>query len=217
MDRGTLSLILSGVVCGCCVLLCIVVSYLCVVVRRIRRDFSNLSKDGNIDLENALNKYKDEVQRKRVSSGPRYTGEPRDRPRQQSAVYSDPEETVTYLERGERQKIPDFGNAQALEPTNSTRDISEKAQAPETILLQFVNAGFSPDTTRDSTGDSSSETGDSQPIYSNEEAFPDQPIYENNNNEEDDDEPVYQNRGELAVTNNPEWNRCNTLDISQIS
>lgn len=219
MDRETLFLILVCVLCGCLVLLSIVVIYLCVVVRRIRRDLKDLSNGGHIHLENASNKNKGEEGRKRMSSGNmRYVVKrsPENKQhRQPSAVYSDPEETVTYLEREVRPQSSVFGNA-PLETTNSTQNTPERTQATENIPLQFVNKGFSPDAGSDPTRESFSEAGDSQSIHSNEEESPEQPIYENNN-ELEDGEPVYQNTGELAAINNPEWKRCNTMDISEIA
>ena len=205
-----LSLILTGVACGCCVFLCIAVTYLCVVVKRIRRKLNDLSGDGTKNLVRAIKKSKDEE--KRLSTGPRYIVDPQAAPqRVPSAVYQDPQETVTRMDR-EAGEVPIF--PQALEPSSSTQNITEGAEKSEQMplqTLQFVNEGFNADRTRDSTGERSSEAGDSQPIYGNQEVFLEERISENNN-----DESIYQNAGELRSINNPEWARSNTLDKSQI-
>ena len=83
-------------------------------------------------------------------------------------------------------------------------------------LHQYVNRSFEPDSShdqRDSTSDSSSEIICDPPIYSNEGLEDEQPVYENNLTED----PVYQNRGELAVRNNPERPRLQTMDITDIA
>lgn len=219
MDRDKWFLILTGLVCGCCVLLCVVVTYLCVVVRRLRRKLNDLSRarDGNIVLENESKRNTGVDVRMRIpSNNSRYTEDPMKRPRKhQSSLYSDPDEPVTVLrlEREVQQESPNKVNTQVLEPSTSTQNIMERSRTTEehTMLIEFVNLGFNPDTKRDST----SESNDAQPIYTNEEELAEQPIYQNNN--EMDGEPVYQNTGELSYINNPELLRCKTMDISQIS
>ena len=91
-----LSLILTGVVCVCYVLLLIIVLYLCVVVRQIRQDLTDLSKDENINFGRANSDDKYEEKRKRLNSR-----EPLVRYRQHSEV--------------KRQESSDLSNAQALE------------------------------------------------------------------------------------------------------
>lgn len=213
MPPEKLSLILTGVVCGCCVILCIAVTYLCVVVKRIRRKLNDLSGGGTKNLVRAIKKSKDEE--KRLSAGPRYIVDPQAVPqRVPSAVYQDPQETVTRMDREAGQVPISRIFPSALESTSSTQNITERAENSEQIplqTLQFVNEGFNADCTRDSTGERSSEAGDSQPIYGNQEVFSDEPIYENKN-----DESIYQNTGELRSINNPEWARSNTMDKSQI-
>lgn len=208
MDLDKLLTILMGVVGGCCVLLFVVVTYLCVAVSRIRRKLDDLSRRGSFTLE----KNGGDKETKRISSGVRYTGEPLHKQRQQSAVYSEPGEPVEFLERSDGREIAVVVNRQALASAPSTQNIVEKNREPEHVPLQFVNQGFSPEAAEDSKRGSSSDSNESQPIYSNEEA--EQGIYENNNGVID--EPIYQNSGELAYINNPDLNRCHTMDISQI-
>lgn len=187
-------------------------------MRRIRRDLSKLSRNGDLVYTDANEnrqdkKTKDEYSRKRESSSAmRYTIEPgQAKPaNRRSAVRQDPEETVTYLARpGEEEP--------SAPATVSTFQVAGPSQE-QIPLHQFVNPSFDPDTShdhQDSTSNSSSETRcDPQPIYSNE-AYEEeeQPIYENNPTEE----PLYQNRGELAVLNNPERSRLQTMDISDIA
>ena len=200
-------------------LLCVVVTYLCVVMRRLRRKLNDLSRarDGNIVLENESKQNTGVDVRKRISSNiSRYSEDPLKRQRKHpSSVYSEPGESVTVLrlEREVQQESPNEVNTQVLEPSTSTQNIVERLRTTEehTMLIEFVNRGFNPDTERDFT----SQSNDGQPIYTNEEELAEQPIYQNNN--EMDGEPVYQNSGELAYINNPELLRCKTMDISQIS
>ena len=192
MDHDTLSLILMGVVCGCCVLLYVVVTYLCVVVRRIRRKLNHLSKarDGCTVMKNVnkLNTGEDTGNLTNSGNEP-YEVKPLTLThRSNSHCYSNPEETVTFLEinREVQQQISNIANKQVLE--SSTR--------------------------QDSTRNSSSESNDAQPVYTNGEELTEQLIYENDN--EPSDDSTYQNTGDLAYLNNPERIRCNTMDISQI-
>ena len=107
MDRETLFLILIGLVCGCFLFLFIIVSYLCGVVRQIREDLADLSKNANIYFERAMNidnKY--EEKKKRFNSR-----EPLVRSRQ----HSSPREPVSYHEQVKRQENSASSNAQALE------------------------------------------------------------------------------------------------------
>ena len=204
--------ILTFVVCGCCGLLCIVVLYLCVVVRRIRRELNELSRHQSplySDANANARKVKDEDQSKRNSSAGRYAEDPCSSKipnRPGSLVQLAPEEPVTVLklERHSR-KIPDPVAASTVQEAGSRK---------EEIPLQFVNGAFEPDGSRDhsSSGSSSEYRRDTQPIYTNDNYEDEQPIYENN---EPIDEPVYQNRGELAPFNNPERPRLQTMDIME--
>ena len=174
MACDTLSIILMGVVCGCCVLLYVVVIYLCVVVRGIRRKLNDLSRarDGSIVMENVNKRNTGEDTRNRTSSGnERYTVKPLTLPhRPNSHRYSNSEETVTVLEinREVQQEISNIANKRVLESSTSKQHIVERPREaePQTMHIEFVNMAFNPDTRRDS--------------------------------------------------NNPEWVRCNTMDISQI-
>ena len=202
--------ILTAVVCGCCGLLCIVVLYLCVMVRRIRRELNELSRNQSpfyIDANDNAGKGKDEDGRKRNSAAGRYAVGPCQASkllnRPGSLVQPGPEETVTVLELPRLSKeIPDPGTASNFQEAGSSKE-----------ALQFVNGAFEPDGLRDhSSSESSSEyPHDTQPIYTDEE-YDDQPVYDNS---EPIDEPVYQNRGELATFNNPERPRLQTMDITE--
>ncbi|KAJ7393592.1 hypothetical protein OS493_006577 [Desmophyllum pertusum] len=206
--------ILLYVVCGCCALLCVLVVYLCVIVRRIRRDLQDLSRNGNLiytePIDNRRDKTnKEDYNRKRESSSAtRYVIEPgKGKPsNRHSSVHQDPGESVTYLTRpGEVTPA----TARASQRAPQIAGPSVQVHIP---LVEFVNEGFVQDSAhnpRDSNSDSSSEC-DHQPIYSNDEAIQDQ---ENNN---PIDEPLYQNRGELSILNNPERPRLQTMDIKDI-
>ena len=189
-------------------------------VRRIRRKLNHLSKarGGCTVMENLDKGNTGEDARNRTpSNNVRYVEDPLKRPRkQQSSLYSDPDETVIVLKREVQQENSDSANKQALESSTSTQHIVERPREaePQTMHIEFVNMGFNPDTRRDSTRNSSSESNDAQPVYANEEELTEQPIYENNN--EPIDDPIYQNTGDLAHLNNPERIRCNTMDFSQI-
>ena len=107
MDRETLFLILTGVVCGCFLFLFMIVSYLCGVVRQIRQDLTVLSNNANIYFKRGMNidnKY--EGKRKRLNSR-----EPLVTSRQPSS----PHEPVRYHKQEKRQENSASGNAQALE------------------------------------------------------------------------------------------------------
>lgn len=190
--------------------------YLCVIVRRIRRDLGNLSKSGSLVYtdanENRQIKKDDKSTNRLSSSAGRYTIEPgKAKPaNRRSAVRTDPEETVTYLTRpGEME--PSAPNPASLSTFQGVGSSQEQI-----ALHQYVNRSFEPDSShdqRDSTSDSSSEIICDPPIYSNEGLEDEQPVYENNLTED----PVYQNRGELAVRNNPERPRLQTMDITDIA
>ena len=204
--------ILTAVVCGCCGLLCIVVFYLCVLVRRIRRELNELSRNQNVvynDVNEDRKVGKDKDENKRSSGIGRYTlgpgvGKPPNRPGSVSKL--EPEETVTVLELTRHGKdTPNPAAASTFQKPGSSK---------EETPLHFVNGAFEPDGLRDhSSSESSSEDPFvTRPIYSNEEYDNEQPIYENN---EPIDEPLYQNRGELANLNNPERPRLQTMDIME--
>ena len=208
-----LPVILTGVVCGCCGFLCIVVLYLCVMVRRIRRELNELSRDPvYTDTNGNPGKFKDEGKNKRNSSGagryaidPCAAGKLLNRPGSLSQL--GPEEIVTVLELPRlSREIPDHGTASTFQEGGSSK---------QDAALQFVNVAFEPDGSRDhsSSGSSSEYRCHTQPIYTNEEYEDEQRIYENN---EPIDDPVYQNQGDLATFNNPERPRLQTMDINDI-
>lgn len=208
-----LSVILTYVVCGCCALLCVVVLYLCVTVRRIRRDLNELARNGNLIYTEAVKgdnkdgKDNNSNRNRMSSAAQRYTVEPsHSKPaNRRSAVRPDPEETITYLTRPGEEAPP-------RPATKSTAQTAGSVQ--ENIPLQFVNVGFDPNTTNDGRSSSSSDSQEEdnpQPIYSNDDN--EQPIYENTENAID--EPIYVNRGDLADLNNPDLHRAETMDISQ--
>jgi len=203
--------ILTAVVCGCCGLLCIVVLYLCVVVRRIRRELNELSRDQSplyTDAnDNAGKTIKDKDEnKKRSSSAGRYAIDPcagklLNRPG--SIARLEPDETVTVLQRTRPNKeIPDTGTASTSQ---------EAGPSKEGIALQFDNAAYEPDGLRDHSSRESS----GEYRHTNDECEDEQPVYENTN--EPIDEPVYQNRGDLATFNNPERPRLHTMDIMEIA
>ena len=208
-----LSMILTAVVCGCCGLLCIVVLYLCVMVRRIRRELNELSRDPvYTDANGNAGKFKDEEKKKRNSSGAgRYAVDPCQAGklvhRPGSLCQLAPEETVTVLQLERLSKeIPDPGTSSTFQEAGSSK---------QEFALQFDNGAYEPDGSQDhSSSLSSSEYRHTQPIYTNEE-YDDEAerIYENN---EPIDEPVYQNQGDLATFNNPERPRLQTMDINDI-
>ena len=206
-------MILTAVVCGCCGLLCIVVLYLCVMVRRIRRELNELSRDPvNVytDANGNAGKFKVEENKRNSSGAGRYALDPcrgklANRPG--SLCQLAPEETVTVLEVQRLSKeIPDPGTSSTFQEAGSSK---------QEFALQFVNGAFEPDGSQDhSSSESSSEYRHTQPIYTNEEYEDERErIYENN---EPIDEPVYQNQGDLATFNNPERPRLQTMDINDI-
>ena len=205
-----LSVILTGVVCGCCGLLCIAVLYLCVMVRRIRRELNKHSRD-HVYTDPSFNagKSKDEDMNKRNSSGAgRYVVDPcvsKPQNRPGSLCQLGPEESVTVLKLSRLSKeFPDPGTASTCQEAGCSK---------QEVTLQFVNVAFEPDGARDHFSSESSSECNTQPIYTNEEYEDEQRVYENN---EPIDEPVYQNQGELATFNNPERPRLQTMDINDI-
>lgn len=197
--------ILLYILCGCCAFLCCVVVFLCITVRRIRRDLNELARNGNIiytePMESDIKgrKDNDETNRKRMSSSAnRYTVEPGQAkpPNRLSAIHIAPDETVTYLPRP--------GEEIAAQNDASTH---------ETIALGCVNQSFQPganaDEGRPTTGSDNACEND-QPICPDTNG---EEIYENQGL----DEPIYVNRGEMADLNNPEMpDRSYTMDISEL-
>lgn len=212
MTLEKVSLILAAVACGCLVFLCILVIFLCVSVKRIRQRLEELTGNGTLHLARANNN--DEEQGKRRNS---YTGEPVAKPpRVPSAVYQDPEETVTRLERETGQTgvvgLPSFKPKSCTQDLDTQHPVEKTPQKPEKKIFEFVNEGYSPDYRLHSSPEVSNDVEPSEPIYGNQEVFSEQPIYENTDGEEE----IYQNTGELRTINNPESIRCNTMDISQV-
>ena len=218
MESAILTLSLLVSVCVGVFLLCGIIIYLCVMVRRIRRDVDELirNKNTNISLEDIRNKEAVNVRERTISGNPRYTGDPVNwrKRKHNSSIYSEPGEPVIFLERNDSQS--NAGSTQQLDMEYASAiqnpTVTEIQATPQQIPYQYSNKGFSPEITRNSTvRDSVSD--DSQPVYGNEEVFSDgKPPGENNN--EVINEPVYQNTGELAVLNNPEWQRTYTMNIS---
>lgn len=212
MTLEKVSLILAGVACGCLVFLCILVIFLCVSVKRIRQRLEELTGNGTRHLARANNN--DEEQGKRRNS---YTGEPVAKPpRVPSAVYQDPEETVTRLERETGQTgvvgLPSFKPESCTQDLDTQHPVEKTPQESEKKIFEFVNEGYSPDYRLHSSSEVSNDVEPSEPIYGNQEVFSEQPIYANTDGEEE----IYQNTGELRTINNPESIRCNTMDISQV-
>ena len=186
--------------------------YLCFLVRRIRRELNELSRNQSVIYNDANENRKvgkDEDANKRSSAHWRYTLEPgvsKPRNRPGSVSQLEPEEAVTVLE------LTRHGKEAPYPGTTST--FQEAGSSKEETPLHFANGAFEPDGLRDhSSSESSSEARCvTHPIYGNEEYDNEQPIYENN---EPTDEPLYQNRGELATLNNPERPRLQTMDIME--
>ena len=211
-----LSVILTAVVCGCCGLLCIVVLYLCIMVRKIRRELNELSREPVYTAANSNGgQFKDKDNNKRSSSGVRYGNDPcaaGKLPNRPGSVHQlGPGEPVSILELPRLSKeIPDPGTASTSQEAGSSK---------QEAALQFVNGAFEPDGSLDHSirtnpsGPSLDHLCHTQPIYTNVEYEDEQQVYENN---EPIDEPVYQNEGELATFNNPERPRSQTMDISKI-
>lgn len=231
MTLEKLSLILAGVACGCLVLLCIIVIFLCVSVKRIRQRLEELTGNGTRHLAKGNNN--DQEQGRRGNS---YTGEPVAKPpRVPSAVYQDPGETVTRLERETGQTglissgclvapgvvglaaasgsfLPSFKPESCTQDLDMQHPVEKTPQKSEKKIFEYVNEGYSPDCRLHSSPEDSSDVEPSEPIYGNEEVFSEQPIYENTDGEEE----IYQNTGELRTINNPESIRRNTMDISKV-
>lgn len=232
MTLEKLTLALAGVACGCLVFLCIIVIFLWVSVKRIRHRLEELTGNGTRHLAGANNNDKEQGKRRRNS----YTGEPVAKPfRVPSAVYQDPEETVTRLERETGQTglisseclvapgvvglaaapgsfLPSFKPESCTQELDMQHPVEKTPKKSEKKIFEYVNEGYSPDCRLHSSPEESIDVEPSEPIYGNQEVFSEQPIYENTDGEED----IYQNTGELRTINNPESIRCNTMDISKV-
>lgn len=198
--------ILPYILCGCCALLFCIVVFLCITVRRIRRDLNELARNGNIYAEPITGGMeergiKGKTDMKRLSSSAtRYTVEPgQPKPaNRRSAIHSEPDETITYLTR-------------PGEETTAQNDGS----TTETIALGYVNQAFQSGANADQGCTSTGSDG----VFEN-----DQPIYSNDGNEQEScengavNEPIYGNRGDMADLNNPELpHRSYTMDIGELS
>ena len=198
--------ILPYILCGCCALLFCIVVFLCITVRRIRRDLNELARNGNIYAEPITGGMeergiKGKTDMKRLSSSAtRYTVEPgQPKPaNRRSAIHSEPDETVTYLTRP--------GEETAAQNDGSTT---------ETIALGYVNQAFQSGANADQGCTSTGSDG----VFEN-----DQPIYSNDGNEQEScengavNEPIYGNWGDYADSNNPELpHRSYTMDIGELS
>lgn len=198
--------ILPYILCGCCALLFCIVVFLCITVRRIRRDLNELARNGNIYAEPITGGMeetgiKGKTDMKRLSSSAtRYTVEPgQPKPaNRRSAIHSEPDETVTYLTRP--------GEETAAQNDGSTT---------ETIALGYVNQAFQSGANADQGCTSTGSDG----VFEN-----DQPIYSNDGNEQEScengavNEPIYGNWGDMADLNNPELpHRSYTMDIGELS
>lgn len=196
---------LSGIACGCCALLCCVVVFLCITVRRIRRELNELARNGNLIYTEPIGSDmkgrndKGETDRKRMSSSAnRYTVEPSQaKPSNRlSAIHTAPDENVTYLPRP--------GEEIAAQNDGSTH---------EAIALGYVNPSFHSDANADQGLPS---TGNDNVCENDQPICPDtngEEIYENQGM----NEPIYMNRGEMADLNNPEMpERSYTMDISDL-
>lgn len=192
--------------CGCCALLFCIVVFMCITVRRIRRDLNELARNGNIYAEPITGGMeetgiKGKTDMKRLSSSAtRYTVEPgQPKPaNRRSAIHSEPDETVTYLTRP--------GEKTAAQNDGSTT---------ETIALGYVNQAFQSGANADQGCTSTGSDG----VFEN-----DQPIYSNDGNEQEScengavNEPIYGNWGDMADLNNPELpHRSYTMDIGELS
>ena len=197
--------ILLYILCGCCALLFCIVVFLCITVRRIRRDLNELARNGNIYAEPITGGMeergiKGKTDMKRLSSSAtRYTVEPgQPKPaNRRSAIHSEPDETITYLTR-------------PGEETTAQNDGS----TTETIALGYVNQAFQSGANADQECTSTSSDG----VFEN-----DQPIYSNDGNEQEScengavNEPIYGNWGDMADLNNPELpHRSYTMDIGEL-
>lgn len=185
------------------------------MVKRIRRNLDDivLRRDPTVSLEDPREcKQEDDEKNRTNSNNPRYIRDPMKRKRRNnSSIYSEPDETVTYLDREVRtESNTDAGVISHLSPSQNLSGAETQA-SPEHVPLQFVNQGFNPDTTRNSMVKNQSEASDDLQVeYENAVEKNAHATCENNN------EPIYQNTGELASLNNPDWERCNTMAISDI-
>ena len=220
MANLNLTLILLGLVCFGCLLLCGFVIYLCVMLRRIRRDVDELirNRDANhISLEDmSQNKESVDVRKRTISSNLRYTGDPlmKRKRRHNSSIYSEPGEPVIFMERNDSQSNAGSNQQRGIEHAVTIQNPTEVQATPQPSSYQYSNEGFSPESTRNSTvPDSVSDIA--QPIYGNEEVFRDEKPPGKNNNKIIN-EPLYQNTGKLAVLNNPELERTYTMNISDL-
>ena len=220
MESPPLTLILLGSVCFGILLLCVIIIYLCLMLRRIRRDVDELirNKDANaISLEDiSQNKESVDVRKRTISSNLRYTGDPlvKRKRRHNSSIYSEPGEPVIFMERNDSQSNAGGNQQLGMEHAVTIQNPPEIQVTPQQSSYQYSNEGFSPDSTRNSTiPDSVSDIA--QPIYGNEEVFRDEKPPGKNNNQIIN-EPLYQNAGKLAVLNNPELERTYTVNISDL-
>lgn len=204
MNESTQDTLLFAL-CGCCALLFCIVVFMCITVRRIRRDLNELARNGNIYAEPITGGMeergiKGKTDMKRLSSSAtRYTVEPgQPKPaNRRSAIHSEPDETVTYLTRP--------GEETAAQNDGSTT---------ETIALGYVNQAFQSGANADQGCTSTGSDG----VFEN-----DQPIYSNDGNEQEScengavNEPIYGNWGDMADLNNPELpHRSYTMDIGEL-
>ncbi|XP_067051882.1 uncharacterized protein [Acropora muricata] len=209
MRSPSLILILSCLAFFGCLLLCVIIIYLCVMVRRIRRDVDELIRN-----EGVSRKKEGDEDCERVNSRNPYAPY-RVKPRHNSAIQPDPDESVIVL-NALTESQSNAGRTQRLgieyATTIQNPAVTEKQATPQQIPYQYTNNGFSPEI----TGNSSIQDGgseDSQPVYENREIFSDETPAGNNNNQIIK-EPIYQNTGELAVENNPEREITYTRNIS---
>ena len=209
MGSPSLILILSWLAFFGCLLLCVIIIYLCVMVRRIRRDVDELIRN-----EGVSRKKEGDEDCERVNSRNPYAPY-RVKPRHNSAIQPDPDESVIVL-NALTESQSNAGRTQRLgieyATTIQNPAVTEKQATPQQIPYQNTNNGFSPEI----TGNSSLQDGgseDSQPVYENREIFSDETPAGNNNNQIIK-EPIYQNTGELAVENNPEREITYTRNIS---
>ena len=202
MDSTEVALILSGVVCGCCLLLCLAVIWLCIKVRRISRDVEkNRFTGAESSYADATSLDRKRTDGNQASLTGRYVVNP-NRKKTNSAYEVDPGETCTYVPDFQRPPIPTFSNAERGPG-------GEPSKPPSN--MEYVNKCFIGD---ESTASSS--IVPEHPIYTNEQ---DQPVYQNCEDLQSnvDNEPIYANKGELAGLHNPELERSATMTISQIS
>ena len=106
-------------------------------------------------------------------------------------------------------QLPTWSLEGSMDPT--VTGIQAKLQR---VPYQFSNKGFSPEITRNSTVRDSVSVN-SQPVYENEELLRDENPPGKNNNQIMN-KPIFQNTGELTVSNNPERERTYTMNISDL-